>query len=130
MKINISIIFLLVISIASFSQQKTTSPTLTKQDYLKKSKSQKTAGWILLGGGAALLTYAATGDISLDGLSTIVVLGGVATLASIPFLISSAKNKKKASAATVLFKMETAPQLRKYGFTNRSVPSLSLKISL
>lgn len=38
---------LLVLTITTFSQQNIPSPTLTKQEYIKKSKSQKTAAWVL-----------------------------------------------------------------------------------
>ena len=53
-KLLFSIVILLVLNSGSFYQQNNPSPTLTKQDYLKKSKNQKTAAWIVLGGGIVL----------------------------------------------------------------------------
>lgn len=38
----------------SFGQQLDPVPVLTQQDYLKKSKNQKTAAWVLVAGGLAL----------------------------------------------------------------------------
>ena len=42
---------LLVLTNVTFSQQKIPSPTLTKQDYVKKSKSQNTLAYVFLGTG-------------------------------------------------------------------------------
>jgi len=39
---------LLILTTASFSQQTKSSPILAKQDYLTKSKEQKTFAWIFL----------------------------------------------------------------------------------
>jgi hypothetical protein len=43
---------LLFLTASLFSQQ-TNPQSLSRQDYLEKSKKQKTAAWILLGGGLA-----------------------------------------------------------------------------
>ena len=45
------VLFVVFLSIAfsTFSQQTNPSPSLTKQDYLNKSKKQKTVAWILTG---------------------------------------------------------------------------------
>jgi fructose-1,6-bisphosphatase len=56
MKKIIFVILLLLSLIRSFGQQQTSpAPSITKTDYLQKSKSQKTAGWILFGGGTAMM---------------------------------------------------------------------------
>src|SRR5213075_2185076 len=52
-KISFLIAFF-AITLTAFSQQINPSPTLTKQGYLQKSKSQKTGAWFLLGGGVVL----------------------------------------------------------------------------
>lgn len=132
---------LLVVSVTSFNQQKKSSGNLTKQDYLKKSKTQKTVAWILVGSGAGLVVIAIATTSTTDvwravfgdnsGLSsgaTLFAIGGVITLSSIPLFIVSAKNKRKGMSLS--FKNETVPQFLKSSFVNRSAPSLSLKISL
>lgn len=132
---------ILVVSAQTFSQQiTTTTPTLTKTDYLQKSKNQKTVAWVLLGGGTALVI---TGGILYEsntnrtgvsgaingstGLS-LVEIGLVSMAGSIPFFISASKNKKK--AMTTSFKMETAPIIQKNSFAQTSFPALSVKIKL
>jgi hypothetical protein len=51
MKKATSCVLFLVITASSFCRQ----TKLSHEDYMLKSKHQKTAAWVLLGGGAALL---------------------------------------------------------------------------
>lgn len=151
MKKIIILPMLLILSATTFCQQSEPSPALTKQDYLTKSKKQKTAAWVLLAGGFALSTTSfliatpkATEDYvsvftglftaqpiqqnNYTGETILLVSGTVAMLSSIPLFIASGKNKRKAMSLT--FKKETAPQIQNRSFVSRSVPSLSLKINL
>lgn len=146
MKKIITILALILISDSTFSQQNNLSPTLTKQDYLEKSKKKKTTAWILLGGGAALALIAVVipeGDLTdeldpyclcydiheNDGIKGALVLaGGLSMLGSIPFFIASGKNKRR--AMNVSFKNDPVPQIQKSSFVYRYIPSFSLKISL
>ena len=129
MKKIIIVALLLIISVASFSQQTTPSPALTKQDYLKKSNNQKFVAWTLLGGGAIGLAIA---GLSLDIQSSFPIvavgIGAVCIVGSTPFFFASAKNKRRAMSLS--FKKETIPQLQNGSFVNRSIPSLTLKINL
>jgi ABC-type enterochelin transport system permease subunit len=133
--------FLLIASVTAFSQQIKTSPVLTKQDYLKKSKTQKTIAWILAGTGVGFVTAAiATASVNDvvnaivgddSGLNTsaiFLVIGGITTVSSVPLFIASGRNKKKGMSLS--FKNEIAPQLRENSFVNRYIPSFSLKINL
>ncbi|MES1214639.1 MAG: hypothetical protein ABUT20_03900 [Bacteroidota bacterium] len=156
MKKIISFMLALVITESAFSQQLTPSPTFTKQDYLQKSKQQKTAAWVLLGGGFALSSIGAivaapkaAEDIGYVALllpniivgnpqpepqndytaETILIIGGTAAmLSSIPLFIASGKNKRKAMSLS--FKNETVPQLYKSSLVYNSIPSLTLKFKL
>ena len=79
--------------------------------YQKKNKNQHTTGWILLGAGVALTINGIAQKDSVDVLFAgnvknnddiaFYVLGGISMVSSIPFFIASAKNKRKAIAATV-----------------------------
>ena len=97
---------LLLLTVKSFSQ----TPALSKEDYLKKSKTQKTVGWVMLGGGVAMTTIGyviinqQVNDDPLNAITTgqgyvVLMIAGAATaLGSIPFFISSAKNARRAAA--------------------------------
>ncbi|HMK26944.1 MAG TPA: hypothetical protein VK483_13015 [Chitinophagaceae bacterium] len=140
MKKIILFILLLTLSATSFSQQTKSSPTLTRQDYLKKSSSQKFVAWTLLGGAVIALSLAAMdADVCMGPgctknsfPSAAVGIGAVCVAGSIPFFIASAKNKRR--AMSVSFKNETIPSRllsgQKSSYMNISVPSLTLKINL
>jgi len=133
---------LMTMAFTSFCQQNHVSQTISHDEYLKKSKNQKTGAWLLLGGGSALvvigLVSTSTEDVAnyvfggdKTGFNTGLVLfytGVLSGLGSIPLFIASARNKKK--AMSISFKNETAPQIQKSSFVYRAVPSVSLKISL
>ncbi len=134
MKKIIFFAMLLTVSAASFGQPTTETPKV-QADYLQKSKNQKTTAWVLLGGGAGLILL---GDLignskesSFSDAGTGVIIAGVGALSmlgSIPLFIAAGRNKRK--AISVSFKNETVPQLQNGSFIKRSVPSLSLEISL
>lgn len=84
-----------------------------RQDYYLKAKSQETTAWILLGAGTVIFITGAVGTFArgtraiIGGLITgdtdvkggiypyLMPIGAVADIASIPFFISSANNRKK-----------------------------------
>ena len=121
---------LLALPVTSFCQKTNDSVSVVKTDYLAKSKSQKTAAFILLGIGVTTLAIAAVGDLDLDALGAVVVVGGVATIASIPLFIASGKNKRKANNFTGNIKMENAPFFQNRSFVQKSFPAFSVKCSL
>ena len=136
---------------ASFCQQIDSLKSIAKADYLRKSKNQKTAAWVLLGGGLAM---AITGTIIYDRAynkaaeedpfgtvlsagtnvnptgAVIATFGTLAVIGSIPFFIASGKNKKKARSMSTGFKMENAPSIQRASLVNRSYPAVSIKVSL
>ena len=145
MKKIIVFILLLIISVASFSQQSTATAPAVKTDFQQKSKNQKTAAWTLMGGGSLLtaigfviiLNETATAIANIfeaksqktSNTGEILFYTGIAAMAgSIPLFIASRRNKMKGMSLSL--KNETVPQLQKISFTNRPVPSLALKISL
>ena len=91
--------------------------------YLHKSKSQKTAAFILLGGGAALgLTGLLIGnqqESTLDQVGTAALIGGTGLLAmigSIPLFIASHRNKDKAVS------IQASAYNRADGIISRKIP--------
>ena len=128
---------------ATFSQQTDPVPSLTKQDYLEKSKNQKKTAKIFLGGGAVLVVTAfiiprgeRTGttrviysDYENDGIKAAFGLAGfVSMAASIPFFIASGKNKRKAMSMS--FRFQQLPQRQNASLVNEQVPSFVFKINL
>ena len=127
-----------------FSQPTTSIQT----DYLQKSKKQKTAAFVLLGGGAALAVVGtAIGSNSWDDeIASIVgegendnsymaggimmVTGLAAMVGSVPLFIASARNKKKAHAASASIKLETMPVVYRQGISKLSYPVACIRINL
>ena len=121
-----------------FSQKDTTLPNSSmKTDYLQKSKTQKTIAWVLLGSGTVLIgagvivTVNGEANLSFDDAESgaaLIVAGAVADIASIPFFILGAKNKRKAFAVT--FKNEFVPQLQQGGLVRIPIPTIGLTVRL
>ena len=141
--------FALVFAVSLFGQQHSSQKlALTQSDYLKKSKNKKKIGWIMLGGGSALVAIAAIiPQGEYEGLEACLyglceshknddIIGGLAVsgtlsmLGSIPFFLSSGKNKRRANAVSASFKNENASLIRNYSIRRINYPALSLKIAL
>ncbi|MDP4265280.1 MAG: hypothetical protein Q8941_22330 [Bacteroidota bacterium] len=135
MKKNIIGILFLVTATTSFCQQTNTSHPLTREEYLAKSKHQKTAAWVLLGGGAALvgtgLLIGNRNESSFDQAATggiIGIIGALSMIGSVPLFLAAEKNKRK--GLSVSFKKEIAPQLFTGNFINRSIPAVNIRMDL
>lgn len=139
MKKVIFFLTLLLLAVKSFSQ----SQTFSKDYYLKKSKTQKTIGWVMLGGGVAMTTvgiviknkqsnddpFNSLNNLDKIGKSVVLIGVGIGTaLGSIPFFISSAKNARK--AATISFNNQRVLFPQQNIFVLKSQPTLTLKIQL
>ena len=132
------VLFILIFSalaFTSFSQPGNPSTPLTKQDYLQKSKKQKTAAWILLGVGlvSTVLGSTESNPNSIVGgnnsRNTVFLVTGLAAIGgSITLFIASSKNKRK--AISMSFKNHEVHQMINTELVYRGVPSLQFKISL
>ncbi len=103
--------FILLSFTTNLLSQSSTIKTNSKDYYLQKSKKQKTAGWLLLGGGAMIAliggivqhqnSSSESNSFHLDFDFTgakIAIAGGVISLVSIPIFSNAAKNARKAKA--------------------------------
>src|SRR5215831_13419198 len=123
---------LLLMTTSSFCQQTGASQSLTQQNYLEKSKKQKTAAWVLLGGGLVVAVGSALLDVNSDWSKegtgyTIAIFTGVASmLASIPLFIASGRNKRKAMNPSTYFEIRQNRVPTNTGLTLHSMPTLSL----
>ena len=130
MKKIIAYFLMLALPVISFCQKTNDSVPVVKTDYLAKSKSQKTAAFILLGIGITTLTIAAAGDLDLDVLGTVVIVGEAATIASIPLFIAAGKNKRRAMKASAFIKMEKPTIVEMQSLVQGSYPAIAFKIDL
>jgi len=137
MKKNILYFLLLALPAASFCQKTNDSIPVVQTDYLVKSKNQKTAAWVLLGGGVALIgagfLIGDSKNSTFDDAATGAVLGGIGFLSaigSIPLFIASGKNKRKAMQATTFIKMENVRTIPSQSLVQTSYPSIALRIKL
>jgi len=155
MKLVLFITTILFTRYTSSSQQINPYPVLTKQDYLKKSKNEKTTAWILAGGGLVMssvtLAIAANenAESTTNFLTTVADLstnndsntddktsltgiffyiGAACIISSVPLFISASKNKRKAMSLS--FINQSLPQIQNNNFVYRAIPSLKLKISI
>jgi hypothetical protein len=109
-----------------------------KTEYLKKSKNQRTAGWVMLGGGVAMgiiggITFSENFEIFGDGDTEAADMGGIlfltgagCALGSIPFFVSSARNAGRAVSLSISNQEIFLPE--KNSFATKPQPSLRLRI--
>jgi hypothetical protein len=112
--------------------------THTGEYYLQKSKNQKTAAWIMLGGGIALSVVGIVGvsvnynlfeeTSTEDTYAAITLIGTGLALGSIPLFIASGRNHRK--AATLSFKNQRIYIPQQNSFVFKSQPAVSLVIPL
>ena len=135
-KIAIGMI-LILIGNAVLSQKAEPTQSSTKNEYLQKSKDQKTAAWLLLGAGAAATVGGAIwfgNEFNLFGndntaAPAIVSLAGILSMAgSIPLFIASSRNKNKAMSITGALKVERSFGYYQKGIVCNNYPALSLRI--
>ena len=132
---------LFIVSAVSFSQYAGTTKTKSATDYLRKSNKQKTAGWILLGGGAGLtgigIIVSATtalgdlieGDDGSTGGPILMFTGLVSMVGSIPFFIAAGKSRRKAMAS-ISFKMDKADPNNSWVTSVSRYPVVAIRIRL
>jgi hypothetical protein len=136
MKKSLLFFFLLFTASLVFGQDS----ILTKEQHLRKSRSSKTAGWILLGGGvgmfvAGLATYELNFNIwggsrfSNNTKAALLATGGAGAIVASIISFSAAKRHKK-KAATLTFGDQRVPVLRQSGFVSQLQPTVKLRIPL
>lgn len=120
-------------------QQTDTNPQLTQQDYLQKSKNQKTAAWILTGGGTAmaigglvLLTSQTSYFPSEEVGAVLLAAGGAAIATGIILFSASNRNKKKADEKLLTFnlKLERTDFIQHAITGKKNYPALAFNIRL
>ena len=101
---------------------------MTRQDYLARSRGQKIAGFVLLGISATCAVIAAPGNVSFETLGTLVTVGAVAALVSIPLFIASGRNKRKARNASAGIDLQKYLIIQPNSYAWNYYPAVKLKI--
>jgi len=141
MKSIINIVLLLVLAITLHGQQIQPKQLLTSEDYLKRSKKQKTWAWVTTSVGvttmvAGLLSEVAAvyhiqdGEAEISSSAAYYILGTAWIATGVTLFAASSRNKKKANAASVFIEMKRAPVLQLSRIRSQSIPVLGLKVSL
>jgi len=133
----------LLLFVLNLFGQAPTNPKHSRDYYLIKSKNLNKAANILLAGGAVCILTAflipkgeETSNFFFtqrknDGIRASFGLTGITSmLGSIPFYIVSAKNKRKANAATLSFNNQRVLFPQRGTFVSKTQPTLTLKIGL
>lgn len=146
MKNLLLVLFLTCVFESSFAQElaSDSSKTITKETLLLKRKNQKKAANILLISGGSLILISgvvAIGEATIFATSwgsnednifntsaAVFTVGLLVSAASIPFYISSGKNKRKAAALS--FQQQKIPYLQGSNVATCMIPALSIKIKL
>ena len=130
-------VLLVAMPMTIFCQKTNDSVPDIKTHYIEKSKNQKTAAWVLLGGGTALIGVGfLIGDnknSTFDDAATGALLAGIgvlSTIGSIPLFIASGKNKRRALRGTTFIKMEDTRMIHNQSFVQTSYPAIAFKIKL
>lgn len=128
----------------SFTQDQPDPKRLSRNDYLKKARTQSTIGWVLVGTGAVFFILPATDNgnnnppandevfrIELDLDGYYYATGAVLLGASIPFFIASSRNKEKAAALTTFFRLEKTERQAAILFrTPAAFPAAGIRIRI
>lgn len=129
-------LFFILTSISLSGNSQEEQKDFSKENYLQKSKNQRTVGWVLLGAGAAVGTVGiiVTNEADsffedsgkIDTGLTLFAVGAASTLASIPFFIIAGSNSRKAASLSLESQRFIIPGQGLSGIQ----PALSLKIEL
>ena len=102
----------------------------TKAEYLKKSRTQRTIGFVMLGAGSAILIGVSGGNTDLNSVGTFVVVGAGLVIGSIPLFIAAGKNKRRYKNATASFMLEETRSISQRSINTKYIPAVGVKISL
>ncbi len=131
------VIIILLMGITFSMNAQTGKLATTQASLMEKSDSQYTAGWIFLGTGTALVVtswalpntyHSSDGSSNQKLISFLGWTGALAIITSVPLFLSAGQNARM--AARLSLQNQTLYQPLPFGESQRSIPSLNLKIPL
>ncbi len=128
-----------ILALHGYSQENKPDLQLTSEQYLRKSKNQKTTAWVLFGvGTTAIVGGIAVSSGGQDELTTtlntafigapLMLLGLTLDVISIPLFVSADKNKKRAMEASTSIKFEEVPSWSGGAIRQSTVPTLAIQV--
>ena len=128
-----------ILALHGYSQENKPDLQLTSEQYLRKSKNQKTTAWVLFGvGTTAIVGGIAVSSGGQDELTTtlntafigapLMLLGLTLDVISIPLFVSADKNKKRAMEASTSIKFEEVPSWSGSAVRQSNVPTLAIQV--
>jgi len=124
------IIFAVLLSVATSTYCQKTS--LTGEDYLRKSRHAKTAGWILLGSGVATISYGFIAGLSNNDDQAFyfgVLIGVPLMIASVPFFNAAVRHKQKTNSLSAGIELERYNNPGAMKDKNSFVPALAMRLN-
>ena len=133
---------MLLLSVLTIAQQPPMKTQSIREDLIQKSKSQKTAGFLMLGIGAAAAVGGAVlfndnftifgngNDNAATGGGFLFIAGGLSMLGSIPFFIASSNTMHKAMDIHAGVKMEKIPRNTIFKNVYSQYPAITLSVKL
>lgn len=122
-------------AVSSYGQQTAPTPISPQEEYLRKSRSQKTGAWLLIGAGlviTAVTAANATSDIMEPTSNAGLYIAGAGVCGSAVLFVAAARNKRKAGEAAVatFLQLEPIPRPLPHIMVARSYPSLGITVKL
>jgi len=102
--------------------------TLTREDYLLKSKRQKTTGHILSGAGGLMFAGGLLINVDDETAITLMGIGLLTELVSGGFYLSSHINERKAAKLSVSYQHVSIPRNNGQAFHRQPTLTLSIPI--
>lgn len=143
MKKTMILLILIAISLCMIAQDQPTNQRITRNEYLRKARTQSTFGWVLAGTGAACILVPvidnATSHSSSKGTFNDVInfdaacyaSGAVLIGTSLPLFFAAGRNKEKAATMGAFIKMEKVPMMAFQGNHPRSsIPAIGLRLNI
>jgi len=104
--------------------------SLTRDDYLRKSKHEKMAAWTLLGAGITTITFGIIAGLSNSDDQAFyygVIIGVPLMIASVPFFNAAVRHRQKANSLSAGIRLDRYNNLVVTKNRNGFVPALGMR---
>lgn len=129
---------LLILAASSPGQQTPPTPTSPQEEYLRKSRSQKTGAWLLIGLGTVVFVSSAANNINsmfdaeAQTHDAFYIASAASVAGAVYLFVAAARNRRKAEGTSITpsVQMDSAPVPVPGGMSARSYPALGITVKL